>query len=436
MGIKRKLFSNLTTCCSTAVEAHLVLTLSFSTDLYQVIAENAPDAVKAGDIKNHFGRKVAIVCDVLPSVYELCIRALSMSIYSFLIAVRSEGQQLMSDTGETTSHLMGMFYRTLRMVDNGIKPLYVFDGAPPKLKSGELAKRTARKAEATEAHEEAKETGTAEDVEKFSRRTVRVTRDHNTECKKLLKLMGIPYIDAPTEAEAQCAVLARAGKVYAAASEDMDTLCFEAPILLRHLTFSEQRKEPILEIHLSRALEGLDMDRNQFIDLCILLGCDYLEPIPKVGPNTALKLIREFGSLEKVVEHMESDPKKKYVIPEDWPYQDARELFLNPDVREASHPDCDFKWEAPDIEGLVEFLVKDKGFNEDRVRNGAARLQKNLKTAQQSRLEGFFKPVARTDEEKANLKRKHDEKLQEQKKRKKEEAKAKKEAKARPRGAG
>ncbi|UDD62910.1 Elongation of fatty acids protein 2 [Aspergillus flavus] len=387
--------------------------------LYQVIAENAPDAIKAGDIKNHFGRKDA-----------------SMSIYSFLIAVRSEGQQLMSDTGETTSHLMGMFYRTLRMVDNGIKPLYVFDGAPPKLKSGELAKRTARKAEATEAHEEAKETGTAEDVEKFSRRTVRVTRDHNAECKKLLKLMGIPYIDAPTEAEAQCAVLARAGKVYAAASEDMDTLCFEAPILLRHLTFSEQRKEPILEIHLSRALEGLDMDRKQFIDLCILLGCDYLEPIPKVGPNTALKLIREFGSLEKVVEHMESDPKKKYVIPEDWPYQDARELFLNPDVREASHPDCDFKWEAPDIEGLVEFLVKDKGFNEDRVRNGAARLQKNLKTAQQSRLEGFFKPVARTDEEKANLKRKHDEKLQEQKKRKKEEAKAKKEAKARPRGAG
>ncbi|KAB8068418.1 flap endonuclease 1 [Aspergillus leporis] len=390
--------------------------------LYQVIADNAPDAIKAGDIKNHFGRKVAIDA--------------SMSLYSFLIAVRSEGQQLMSDTGETTSHLMGMFYRTLRMVDNGIKPLYVFDGAPPKLKSGELAKRTARKAEATEAHEEAKETGTAEDVEKFSRRTVRVTREHNEECKKLLKLMGIPYIDAPTEAEAQCAVLARAGKVYAAASEDMDTLCFEAPILLRHLTFSEQRKEPIQEIHLNRALEGLDMDRKQFIDLCILLGCDYLEPIPKVGPNTALKLIREFGSIEKVIEHIESDSKKKYVIPGDWPYQDARELFLNPDVRDANHPECDFKWEAPDVEGLVEYLVKDKGFNEDRVRNGAARLQKNLKTAQQSRLEGFFKPVARTDEEKATLKRKHDEKLQEQKKRKKDEAKAKKEAKARPRGAG
>lgn len=186
-----------------------------------------------------------------------------MSIYSFLIAVRSDGQQLMNDSGETTSHLMGMFYRTLRMVDNGIKPLYVFDGAPPKLKSGELAKRFQRKQEATEGLEEAKETGTAEDVEKFSRRTVRVTREHNAECQKLLKLMGVPYIIAPTEAEAQCAVLAKAGKVYAAASEDMDTLCFDSPILLRHLTFSEQRKEPIQEIHLSKVLEGLGMERKQ-----------------------------------------------------------------------------------------------------------------------------------------------------------------------------
>jgi flap endonuclease-1 len=381
-----------------------------------------------------------------------------MSIYSFLIAVRSDGQQLMNESGETTSHLMGMFYRTLRIVDNGIKPLYVFDGAPPKMKSGELAKRVARKAEAHEAHEEAKETGTAEDVEKFSRRTVRVTREHNAECKKLLKLMGVPYIDAPTEAEAQCAVLARAGKVYAAASEDMDTLCFEAPILLRHLTFSEQRKEPIQEIHLNRALEGLNMDRKQvralglrnasslslfnvncvetqFIDLCILLGCDYVEPIPKVGPNTALKLIREHGSLEKVVEAIENDPKHKYTIPEDWPYQEARELFFQPDVRDADDPACDFKWESPDVEGLVDFLVKDKGFSEDRVRNAAARLQKNLKSAQQARLEGFFKPVAKSAEEKANLKRKHDEKIEEQKKKKKVDAKAKKEAKARPRAA-
>ncbi|KAF2819754.1 flap endonuclease 1 [Ophiobolus disseminans] len=389
--------------------------------LYQLIEEHTPEAVKKGEIKNQFGRKVAIDA--------------SMSIYSFLIAVRSDGQQLMSDTGETTSHLMGLFYRTLRMVENGIKPLYVFDGAPPKLKSGELAKRFQRKSEAQAAAEEAKETGTAEDVEKFSRRTVRVTREHNEECQQLLKLMGIPYIIAPTEAEAQCATLARGGKVYAAASEDMDTLTFDTPILLRHLTFSEQRKEPILEIHLDKVLEGLGMEREQFIDLCILLGCDYLDPIKGIGPSTALKLIRDYKNLEGVVAHIQSD-QKKLVLPEDWPFADARLLFLEPDVRPADAPECDFKWEAPDIEGLVKFLVEDKHFNEDRVRNGAAKLQKNMKSAQQSRLEGFFKPIEKTAEEKASLKRKADEKLSEKKKKQKEDAKAKKQAKAKPRTAG
>ncbi|KAH6643650.1 flap endonuclease 1 [Boeremia exigua] len=387
--------------------------------LFQLIQEHAPGAVKTGEIKNQFGRKVAIDA--------------SMSIYSFLIAVRSDGQQLMSDTGETTSHLMGLFYRTLRMVDNGIKPLYVFDGAPPKLKSGELAKRFQRKTEAQAGMEEAKETGTAEDVEKFSRRTVRVTREHNAECQQLLKFMGIPFIIAPTEAEAQCAVLARGGKVYAAASEDMDTLTFNTPILLRHLTFSEQRKEPILEIHLDKVLEGLDMEYKQFIDLCILLGCDYLDPIKGIGPSTALKMIREHKDLEGVVEHIKTSTK--LTIPEDWPFADARTLFLEPDVRSADAPECDFKWEAPDVEGLVKFLVEEKHFNEDRVRNGAAKLQKNMKTAQQSRLEGFFKPVEKTAEEKASLKRKADEKLEAKKKKQKEDAKAKKQAKAKPKGA-
>jgi flap endonuclease-1 len=141
-------------------------------------------------------------------------------------------------------------------------------------------------------------------------------------------------------------------------------------------------------------------------------------------------LIREHGTLEKVVESIENDSKKRYTIPDDWPYQEARELFLNPDVRSADHPDCDFKWEAPDVEGLVKFLVHEKGFNEDRVRSAATKLQKNVKTAQQSRLEGFFKSVPKTEEEKASHKRKHEEKIAESKKKKKEEAKTKKEGKS------
>ncbi|GJC90076.1 flap endonuclease 1 [Colletotrichum liriopes] len=378
--------------------------------LFQIIKEEAPMPLR----RERSRRTLAVKSQ------------LSMSIYSFLIAVRSDGQQLMNESGETTSHLMGLFYRTLRMVDNGIKPLYVFDGAPPKLKSGELAKRFQRKQEATEGLEEAKETGTAEDVEKFSRRTVRVTREHNADCQKLLKLMGIPYIIAPTEAEAQCAVLARAGKVYAAASEDMDTLTFDTPILLRHLTFSEQRKEPIQEVHIDKVLEGLGMERKQFVDLCILLGCDYLDPVPKVGPSTALKLIREHGDLETLVEAFKNDPKQKY---------DARELFLNPDVRPADDPLCDFKWEKPDMDGLVQYLVTEKGFSEDRVRAAGARLEKNLKSSQQVRLDGFFKVIPKTEEEKAAHKRKLDAKNEEKKKKQKVEKKEKAAAKAKPRGA-
>jgi flap endonuclease-1 len=111
-------------------------------------------------------------------------------------------------------------------------------------------------------------------------------------------------------------------------------------------------------------------------------------------------------------------------------------LFKEPDVRAADDPLCDFKWEGPDVEGLVKYLVEEKGFNEDRVKSGAARLSKNVKSAQQSRLEGFFKPIARTKEEQEKLKRKNEEKLAAQKKQKKDAAKEKKVLKAKPRGTG
>lgn len=392
------------------------MSLLTSPGLYPLIKENCPDATKEGEIKTQFGRKIAIDA--------------SMYLYSFLVAVRSSGEQLMNESGETTSHLIGIYYRTLRLIENGIKPVYVFDGAPPKLKSGELAKRFQRKSEAQAAEEEAKETGTAEDVEKFSRRAVKVTREHNAEAQRLLKLMGVPYIIAPTEAEAQCAVLAREGKVYAAASEDMDTLTFAATVLVRKLTSPESKKEPVQEIHLDRVLEGFGMDQAQFIDFCILLGCDYLDPLKGVGPKTALTLIKEHKTLENVVEHIKK--AGKITIPDDWPYQDARQLFLEPDVRAADHPDCEFKWEAPDEDGLVKFLVEEKGFSEERVRGGAARLKKNLKSGQQSRLEGFFKVQEKTDEQKASLKRKNDAKVEAAKKQKKDDAKAKKDGKAKP----
>lgn len=356
-----------------------------------LLKENAPLASKSNEIKTFFGRKVAIDA--------------SMCLYQFLIAVRQQdGQQLTNDDGETTSHLMGMFYRTLRMIDNSIKPCYVFDGKPPVLKGGELEKRLARREQATKNIEALKESGTAEELAKFERRTVKVTREQNEEAKKLLDLMGIPYVNAPCEAEAQCAELAKGGKVYAAASEDMDTLCYKTPFLLRHLTFSEQRKEPIQEIDVAKVLEALEMDQKQFVDLCILLGCDYCESIRGVGPVSALKLIKEYGTIEGVLEFIKSNPDSKYKIPEDWPYEGARELFLNPDVIPAK--DVELKWREPDEAGLLKFMVEEKGFSEERIKSGIERLKKGLKTTSQGRLDGFFKVRPKTPEELAKAKKK------------------------------
>lgn len=130
-----------------------------------------------------------------------------MCLYQFLIAVRSEGAQLTSVDGETTSHLLGAFYRTIRLIENGLKPVYVFDGKPPDLKSGELSKRQEKRAEAQKALDKATEAGDVAEMDKFNRRLVKVTKQHSEEVKQLLSLMGVPYIDAPCEAEAQCAAM-------------------------------------------------------------------------------------------------------------------------------------------------------------------------------------------------------------------------------------
>ena len=190
--------------------------------LSKLVADVAPNAIKENEIKNYFGRKVAIDA--------------SMSLYQFLIAVRSDGAQLTNAEGETTSHLLGTFYRTIRMVVNGIKPVYVFDGKPPTMKSGELEKRTEKRAEAEQALVKAKEVGDEEEIDKQNRRLVKVGKHHVEDCKKLLSLMGIPYVHAPCEAEAQCAELVKNRKVFAVGTEDMDALTFGSNVLLRHLT--------------------------------------------------------------------------------------------------------------------------------------------------------------------------------------------------------
>ncbi|UYV68976.1 FEN1 [Cordylochernes scorpioides] len=291
----------------------------------------------------------------------------SMSIYQFLIAVRQEANVLTNAEGETTSldlcsHLVGLFYRTIRMLENGLKPVYVFDGKPPQMKKGELEKRAERREEAQKQLAEAEEKGVAEDVNKFSRRLVKVTPQHNNDCKKLLKYMGVPYIEAPCEAEAQCAALVKAGKVYGTATEDMDGLTFGSNVLLRHMTFSEARKMPIKEFTLATILSELKLTQDQFIDLCILLGCDYCDSIKGVGPKRAIELITKYGSLDNIVENI-----------------DTKVCSLILGTRGTAHDN--HRLLCPQVCLWC---------SEDRVRNGVKKLNKSRQSSTQGRLDSFF----------------------------------------------
>ncbi|XP_060536574.1 flap endonuclease 1 isoform X2 [Cylas formicarius] len=346
-------------------------------NLSKLLADVAPQAIKETDIKTYFGRKVAIDA--------------SMCLYQFLIAVRTEGNQLTNVDGETTSHLVGTFYRTIRLLEHGIKPVYVFDGKPPELKSGELNKRMEKRVEAQKALDKATEAGDSAEMDKFNRRLVKVTKQHSEEAKQLLSLMGVPYIEAPCEAEAQCAALVKAGKVFATATEDMDALTFGSNVVLRRLTFSEARKMPIQEIHLHKVLEGLELTHEEFIDLCILMGCDYTDSIRGIGPKKSIELIRQHKCIEQILNHIDNE---KYHPPENWNYEGARQLFVEPEIADPDR--IELKWNDPDEEGMVKFLCGDRQFSEERVRNGVKKLMKARGTSTQARLDGFFTVLAST----------------------------------------
>jgi len=339
--------------------------------LMKLIQDEAPGAVKEGEMKNYFGRKIALDA--------------SMCLYQFLIAVRQDGSQLTNEAGEVTSHLNGLFYRTLRMVEAGLKPVYVFDGKPPTMKSHELVKRKEARDKAKEDLEEAKEAGTAVEVDKQERRLVKVTKEHVDDCKKLLDYMGIPYVVAESEAEAQCAQMAEAGLVHCVATEDMDALTFKSKTLLRRLTMPEARKLPVQEISYEKMIQMLDLNHEEFIDLCILLGCDYVPSIKGVGPKRAFELIKKHKNIETILENID---QKKYVPPENWLYKEARNLFAEPEVFHDIKP---LKWPGPNVEECVKFLHEEKGFNEERVRTALKRMDKAKGKTNQGRMDDFFK---------------------------------------------
>eukprot|EP00917_Polyrhabdina_sp_WS-2016_P022266 GHVP01048326.1.p1 GENE.GHVP01048326.1~~GHVP01048326.1.p1 ORF type:complete len:351 (-),score=71.57 GHVP01048326.1:953-2005(-) len=342
--------------------------------LRKIIADKAPAAMKEIKLGSLHGREIAI--DV------------SMCLYQYLVSVRSNGFSLTTETGDTTSHIVGLFYRSIRLLEEGVKPVFVFDGKAPEMKAGELAKRKSTKQDALTKQDQAKEEGDMDEMIKQAKRSVRVTQKHADDIKKLFGLMGIPFIQAPGEAEAQCTEMCKMGLVYGVASEDMDTLSFGSPILIKYLTLSEARKIPITEIRLSSVLKGLEMTEDEFIDFCILLGCDYCTGLKGIGPTKAFQLIKKYNSIEKIIENIDERHKPD----EDWPYKEARHIIKNPDViKDIEELKSHLIWKQCNKVELEKYLVKECGFGQERFDSGMNRIDKAVKKGKQVRLDKFFK---------------------------------------------
>ncbi|EGB12872.1 hypothetical protein AURANDRAFT_19112 [Aureococcus anophagefferens] len=359
--------------------------------LMGVINEHAPGAVKELVIEGYTGRVVAIDA--------------SMSLYQFLIAIRHQGEGgapssvLTNAEGEQTSHIQGMFNRTIRLLQAGVRPVYVFDGKPPNMKGGELAKRTAKRQEAEAALKKATENDDAEGISKYSALLTKVSRKDCDDVKQLLRLMGVPVVDAPCEAEAQCAELVRGGKAHAVGTEDMDALTFGSTRQLRNMTFTKKSKDDkVLEITHAAVLEGLGLSNAEFVDFCILCGCDYTSTIRGVGPKTALKLVKEHGSIEAILAKG-LKAKQRGDVPDEWDdaddgpfvpaYVGARNLFNNHEVTPCG--DVELSWGKPDEAGLRAFLVERMGFGEQRVEGALKRLTSAQGQRTQRRMDSFFK---------------------------------------------
>jgi flap endonuclease-1 len=312
------------------------------------------------------------------------------AIYQFLSIIRQpDGTPLKDSTGKITSHLSGLFYRTSNLVEMGIKPIYVFDGIPPTLKAVEIERRREVKVQAISSYEKAAVQGDTAKMFMFAQAATSMKDYMQDDSRKLLELMGLPWINAPSEGEAQAAHMTKKGDADYCASQDYDCLLFGAPRMLRNITISGRRKrknayiEVVPEvIELSKTLNETGLTYEQLIDVGILIGTDFNpDGINGLGPKTALKLIKEHSTLEKALPHIKnaSFPVEPNCI---------RTIFLHPEVTE----NYKLEWKEPNVAGIIDFMSREKEFGEDRIRNSLNRmLEGSKKQKSKTSLEKWFK---------------------------------------------
>lgn len=304
------------------------------------------------------------------------------TLYQFLSIIRQrDGTPLMDSKGRVTSHLSGLFHRTINLMEAGIKPCFVFDGQAPELKADVQEQRRAIKEKATKEHKKALEKGDIEEARKWGQQTSRLTKEMVSESKKLLSAMGLPYVQAIGEGEAQAAWMVKEKMVYAVVSQDYDSLLFGAPLLVRNLSVGGKRKLPGKQayvtvkpqkISLIDTLNDLKIVKEQLIKLAILLGTDYNKGVKGIGPKKALEIVRaqQFGKYTDEVKH----------------WKRVEQMFLEPPIAK----DFNLIWTEPDKNEIYHILCSEHDFSKTRVDNALKKLSEAKGERSQEGLDEFF----------------------------------------------
>ncbi len=297
-------------------------------------------------------------------------------IYQFLSSIRGQdGTPLMDSHGNVTSHLTGLFYRTINLVERGVKPVFVFDGKPSELKFETIRKRVETRTVAIALHEKALKEGNMEDAKKFGSRALKLEPKMVEDAKELLSIMGFPVIQAPSDGEAQVAWMVNTGKLDGCVSQDYDSLLFGTPVLYRNIGVSGKRKVPGKNVYadvepekilLKQVFEENRISREKLIWIGILIGTDFNEKFPKVGIKTALKLVQENDSFEKIIESSGFQPE--------FDYKEIEKIFLEPKHSE----EYSIKFGLPDKQKIIGFLCDKHDFSTERVGSAVDKLYSKL----------------------------------------------------------
>ena len=289
-------------------------------------------------------------------------------LYQFLSSIRRrDGTPLKDSKGQITSHLSGLFHRTANMVEAKIRPVYVFDGKPHPLKAKTLEERRKRKEQAEKEWKEALEAGDIEKARSKAQQTSRLTDEMIDQSKELLEALGIPFIQAPGEGEAQASIMVKKGDAFAVGSQDYDCLLIGSPVLVRNLTSSDRRKLPGKEaytkvfprqIKLKPNLKTLGITHKQLVDMAILIGTDFNDGIWGIGPKKSLKLIKKNGNIENVIATIDSENAPSFEE-----IKEIRKIFLKPDVID----DYELVWNVPNSEKVIKILCDNHHFSRERV---------------------------------------------------------------------